>query len=61
MEIETIVQDHLTSVRMAILSKKKNQKKQKKKKNKREQKAASVEEDVQKLESFYTVGENVRR
>ena len=60
MEIETIVQDHLTSVRMAILSKKKNQKKQKKK-NKREQKAASVEEDVQKLESFYTVGENVRR
>ena len=60
MEIETIVQDHLTSVRMAILSKKKT-KKNKKKKNKREQKAASVEEDVQKLESFYTVGENVRR
>jgi len=37
---------------MAILSKKKN---------KREQKAASVEEDVEKLESFYTVGGNVRR
>jgi len=50
--METIVQDHLTSVRMAILSKKKN---------KREQKAASVEEDVEKLESFYTVGGNVRR
>ena len=32
-----------------------------KKKNKREQKAASVEEDVEKLESFYTVGGNVRR
>ena len=55
MEIETIVQDHLTSVRMAILSKTNKQTK------KREQKAASVEEDVQKLESFYTVGENVRR